>query len=118
MYNNMYISWLVCFVSGLNLVLQQPLTTALTKTKADTYYEKELLLLIVSLVQSHHILAIATLSTNLSGPEPLTQVELLSSDNEQDVYTLLALQIRFEAKSKKIIDKVILQYLVILKYRK
>ena len=70
------------------------------------YHEKELLLLLVSLVHQHHILATVLLSTNLSGPEPLTQVAVLSSDNEQDVYTLLALQIRFEAKSKEIIDKI------------
>ena len=35
MYTNMYISWWVYFVTGLNLVLQQPLTAALAKTKAD-----------------------------------------------------------------------------------
>ena len=60
----------------------------------------------IAIVHPHHILATVPLSTNLSGPEPLTQVAVLSSDNEQDVYTLLALQIRFEAKSKEIIDKI------------
>ena len=54
----------------------------------------------------HHTLAIVPLSTTISWPEPLTQVAVLSSDNEQEVYTLLALQIRFEAKSKEIIDKI------------
>ena len=96
--------------------LLQPSTAILAKTKADI--AKKVLLLLVSLVHQHHILATVLLSTNLSGPEPLTQVAVLSSDNEQDVYTLLALQIRFEAKSKEIIDKVVLQYLVILNYCK
>ena len=77
-----------------------------TDQNKGRYCEKELLLLLVSLVHQHHILATVLLSTNLSGPEPLTQVAVLSSDNEQDVYTLLALQIRFEAKSKEIIDKI------------
>ena len=35
MYNNIYISWWVYFVKGLNLVLQQALTAILAKTKAD-----------------------------------------------------------------------------------
>ena len=34
-YNNTYISWWVYFVTGLNFVLQQPLTAVLAKTKAD-----------------------------------------------------------------------------------
>ena len=58
-----------------------------------------------TVVHQHHILATVPLTNTLSEPEPLIQVELLSSDNEQDVYTFLALQIRFEAKSKKNIDK-------------
>ena len=36
MYNNIYISWWVYFVTGLNLVLQQPMTAVLAKTMADT----------------------------------------------------------------------------------
>ena len=35
MYNNMYISWWVHFVKGLDLVLQHPLTAVLSKAKAD-----------------------------------------------------------------------------------
>ena len=61
-----------------------------TDQNKGRYCEKELLLLFLLLVNPHHILATVPLSTNFSGPEPLTQVELLSSDNEQDVYTFLA----------------------------
>ena len=46
----MYISWWVYFVTGLSLVLQQPATAVLAKTKADIA-KKELLFLLVSLVQ-------------------------------------------------------------------
>ena len=87
---------------GLILVLQQPLTTALTKTKADIAKKSSYCYLSRWFTRP----TFWPLSTNLSGPEPLTQVAVLSSDNEQDVYTLLALQIRFEAKSKEIIDKI------------
>ena len=73
-------------MAGLILILQQPSTTALTKTKPDI--AKKALIATRFVVYPHHILDTVPLSTNLSGPEPLTQVELLSSDNEQDVYTL------------------------------
>ena len=34
-YSNMYISWLVCFMTGSSYILQQPWTTGLAKTKAN-----------------------------------------------------------------------------------
>ena len=48
----MYISWWVYFATGLNFVLQQPLTAALAKTKADIA-KKEFLLLLVLLPLCH-----------------------------------------------------------------
>ena len=54
MYNNIYISWWVYFVTGLNLVLQQPLTAALAKTKTDIVKKSSCLTPINQIIRRFH----------------------------------------------------------------
>ena len=66
MYNNMYISWWVYFVTGLNLVPTKPSTAVMAKTKADI--AKELLKMI--LVFHRSIKGINSLSQHFETPFP------------------------------------------------